>query len=272
VEIAVVGGTGTLGSRVVQELAARGHGVRVLSRRAPQQPVADSEHRPIDLSTGDGLREALAGVDTLVDAAGSGGIGKQAWAVHVDGTARLLAAARAEHVSHVVGISIVGIDKVPFSYYRAKLEQERVIEQGGVPWSIVRATQFHQLLDIVFGAAARLRILPLAPFPIRPAAPEIVARVIADIAQQGPAGRSAPVAGPEVATFAELARVWKDVRERHVVALRVPFKWSARRALMAGAILPGSEAVTGGPDFAAWLRAQPAPTGKRMRVPAGVPG
>lgn len=271
-QIAVVGGTGTLGSRVARELAARGHDVRVLSRRAPQQPVAGGEHRPIDLTTGNGLHEALAGVDVLVEAAASGGIGKQAWSVHVDGTARLLDAARAERVGHVVGISIVGIDKLPFSYYRAKLEQERVIEQGGVPWSIVRATQFHQLLDLAFGAAARVRLLPLAAFPIRPVAPEVVARVMADIAEQGPAGRAAPVAGPEVATFTELARLWRDVRERRLVALRVPFKPRAGRALMAGAIVPGSEALTGGPDFAAWLRAQRAPSGERIAVPAGLAG
>ena len=139
--LAVTGGTGTVGRHVVAELVPAGHAVRVLTRRPPAE--GPGEHRAVDLTSGEGLDEALAGVDIVIDAANRAKGGKGAAAVLVDGTARLLAAERRAGVAHHVALSIAGIEQVPHGYWAIKLAQERAVRDGGVPWSIVRATQFH---------------------------------------------------------------------------------------------------------------------------------
>src|ERR1700754_5013984 len=121
--VAVVGGTGTLGALLVRELLARGATVRVLSRNATDVPAGAAHHR-VDLTSGEGLAEALAGVDAVVDAANST---KAAEDVLVAGTRRLLEAEAAAGVTHHVAISIIGIDQVPMKYYRAKLAQEEAV-------------------------------------------------------------------------------------------------------------------------------------------------
>jgi len=131
---AIIGGTGTLGSLVLAELTQRGHDVRALSRSAPEYRV--------DLATGEGLEAALAGCDVVVDA--SNNSSRHAADILVGGSRRLLAAEQAAGVKHHVCVSIVGCEQVPMGYFTAKAEQEQVVEQGPVPWSIVRATQFHE--------------------------------------------------------------------------------------------------------------------------------
>lgn len=245
-----------LGRAVVAELVRRGHGVRVLTRTPPQRPQPGTRHHVVDLATGAALREALDGADAVIEAANTPGSGRKAWPVVVDGTRRLLAAEAQAGVGHHVAISIVGIDRVPFSYYRAKLAQEELVVQGRVPWSILRATQFHQLLDLVFATTARARLVPASRFPVAPVDPRFVARVLADAAEAGPAGRLAPAGGPHAAPVAELARTWSQARGRRVAALPVPLAPRARRALMDGALVPDpGVAVSGGPSFGEWLRA-----------------
>src|SRR5215831_3916487 len=124
--IAIVGGTGTLGRKVAAELESRGHKVRPLSRHAPEYRV--------DLATGDGLGPALAGCDVVVDASNSSA--RKPAGTLVDGSRRLLEAEAAADVKHHVCVSIVGCDQVPMSYFRVKADQERVVSQGAVPWSI----------------------------------------------------------------------------------------------------------------------------------------
>jgi uncharacterized protein YbjT (DUF2867 family) len=256
VDIAVPGGSGTLGRAVVEELVGRGHDVRVLSRRPPQRPQPGSVHHKVDLVTGAGLRPALAGVDAVVDATNTAGSGRKATPLLVDGTRRLLDAEAGEAVGHHVAISIVGVDIVPLSYYRVKLAQEGIVEAGPVPWSIVRATQFHELLDWLFGMTARAGIVPAISFPVAPVDPRFVAGVLADAAETGPGGRLAPVAGPRAAPLGELAREWARARRRLLVALPLPLFPAMRHALTGGGLVPGPEAVTGGPSFGEWLRAR----------------
>ena len=263
--IAVPGGTGTLGRTVVEELVRRGHDVRVLSRRPPRRPQPDSSHHAVDVATGSGLDAALAGVDAVIDATNTPGSGRRATPLLVDGTRRLLEAEARAHVGHHVAISIVGIDDVPLSYYRAKLAQERIVQQGPVPWSIVRATQFHELLDWIFTATARAGIMPAMGFPLAPVDPRVVAGVLASAAEAGPGGRLAPVRGPQSAPLGELAREWARARERRVLALPLPLPRAMRRALRGGALVPGEEAITGGPGFAEWLLAA---GGTRSTAPA----
>jgi len=244
-----------LGRAVVAELVRRGHDVRVLSRDPPRRPQPGSTHHAVDLVSGRGLRDALAGVDAVVEAANTAGSGRKAAPVLVDGTRRLLAAGALEGVGHHVAISIVGIDAVPLSYYRAKLAQERLVEQGPLAWSIVRATQFHELLDWLFTTTARAGIVPAMGFPLAPVDPRVVAGALADAAEAGPGGRLAPVAGPQAAPLGELARTWARARDRRVLALRLPLAPGMRRALASGALVPGADAVTGAPSFGDWLRA-----------------
>ena len=143
--VAIAGGTGTLGRGVVEELQARGHDVRVLSRR--------SETFPVDLTTGAGLGAALEGCDVVVDASNNANA-KKARAILVDGTRRLTEAEKVAGVRHHVSVSIIGCEKVPMGYYKVKIDQEQAVEQGGVPWTIVRATQFHDLAATVFSSTA----------------------------------------------------------------------------------------------------------------------
>ena len=246
--VAVVGGTGTLGAPVVRELLRRGATVRVLSRNATGVPDG-AEHRRVDLSSGEGLAQALAGVDAVVDAANSN---KAAEEVLVAGTRRLLEAEAAAGVGHHVVISIIGIDQVPMKYYRVKLAQEETIEAGPVPWSILRASQFHQLADMVFNAAARFGVRPTGAAKIQPIDPAVVAARLADAALAAPAGRLPDIAGPKVQTLSELSRAWATARGKHRLPLRVPSWGKMGKALSGGALCDPAAAATG-EDFEEWL-------------------
>lgn len=247
--VAVVGGTGTLGAPVVRHLLAKGATVRVLSRNATDVP-AGAEHRRIDLTSGTGLAEALAGATVVVDAANSN---KAAEDVLVAGTRRLLEAGAAARVGHHLAISIIGIEQVPMKYYRAKLAQEEAIESGAVPFSILRASQFHQLLDMALTAAARFGVRPTGAAKVQPIDPDLVAARLADVALAGPAGRLPDIAGPKVQTLSELSRAWATARGKHRIPLRVPSWGKMGKAVAAGALCDPA-AATPGEDFEEWLR------------------
>ncbi len=139
--ILVTGGAGRLGRPLVRYLSEIGYRVRRMSRRSsPGVDWPGAEWKQADLATGAGLEEAVQGMDVVVHTAGNG-----TRQVEVEGTRRLLDAARRADVSHVVYISIVCIDKVPYAYGKARLTCEDLIEHSGIPWSILRATQFHIL-------------------------------------------------------------------------------------------------------------------------------
>jgi uncharacterized protein YbjT (DUF2867 family) len=246
--VAVVGGTGTLGASVVRELLARGTDVRVLSRNAADVPAGAAHHR-VDLASGEGLAQALAAVDVVVDAANST---KGAEEVLVAGTRRLLEAGAAAGVAHHLTISIIGIEQVPLSYYRTKLAQEKAVEAGPLPYSILRASQFPQLLDMAFTAAARFGVRPTGAAKIQPISPDVVAARLADAALADPAGRLPDIAGPRIQTLTELSRAWAAARGRHRLPLRLPAWGKMGKALAAGALCDPA-AATPGEDFDEWL-------------------
>jgi len=232
--IAIVGGTGTVGAAAARALRDRGHEVRVLSRHSPDYAV--------DLRSGTGLEAALAGVDVVIDAAQGGR------KVLVDGTRRLLRAERDAGVGHHIGVSIVGIDRVGGPYYKLKLAQEAVIREGGVPWTIVRATQFHTLLADGFSKFARLGVLPVVSAPVQPVDPAEVGRALADTAECEPSEAITQFAGPEVISAGELARRWRAATGSHAIPVRLP----ATRSLKAGGLTnPG--AWRGCNTFEKWL-------------------
>jgi uncharacterized protein YbjT (DUF2867 family) len=243
--IAIAGGTGTLGRHVATELTGRGHDVRVLSRSSAQYRV--------DLSTGEGLAAALAGCDVLVDASNSQSA-KGAAKVLAEGSRRLIEAEQAAGVRHHVCISIVGIEQLPVGYYKVKLMQEAVVHQGDVPWSIVRATQFHELAAAAFGAAAKYRLLPGLRFSVQTIAAADVAKAVADVAEGAPLGGRTDVAGPEVCQVRELAAAWRAATGRSAMLVSVPLPGKIGRALRAGALTAPESAVPGGTTFADWLK------------------
>jgi uncharacterized protein YbjT (DUF2867 family) len=232
--IAIVGGTGTVGAEAARELERGGHVVRVLSRHAPEHSV--------HLRDGSGLAAALDGVDVVVNAANGNRN------VLVDGTARLLSAAEEAEVHHYVGVSIIGIDRVGIPYYRAKLAQEGLIQRSGVPWTIVRATQFHPFMARTFAATAKFGIVPCLDFPMQPVDPREVGRVLAETAEAQPSLAITPFAGPEVVSACELARRWRQRTGSRAVPVRLP----VTRALRSGA-LTDPDARRGGVTFDEWL-------------------
>ena len=158
--VLITGGTGVLGSELVPRFVDAGYTVRVMSRRARSERDPDVEWAQAQLATGEGLAEAVSGADVIVHAASSPF--RRTEAVDVHGTRRLLEHAREAGVAHFLYISIVGIDRIPRVYFKHKLAAEALVEQAGVPWSILRATPFHTLIDRVLGALARL---PIALLP-----------------------------------------------------------------------------------------------------------
>ncbi|HET6743443.1 MAG TPA: NAD(P)H-binding protein [Kribbella sp.] len=238
--ILVTGGTGTLGRPTVARLRAGDHQVRVLSRKpGPDRVVAD-------LSTGDGLAAAVDGADIVVHLATSGG------RADVAQTRNLLAAAAG--LRHLIVMSIAGIDRVPLSYYRSKLEGERLVAESGVPYTILRATQFHNLVDQVFGAQRFLPALLAPAVMLQPIAVEEVAVRLAELVEQPPVnGRVDDIGGPERTPVVELARLWKQARSarRPVLPLRLPGKTFG--ALAAGALSVDGPAY-GRITFAEYLR------------------
>jgi uncharacterized protein YbjT (DUF2867 family) len=170
--------------------------------------------------------------------------------VLVDGTRRLLCAERDAGVGHHVGVSIVGIDRVGGPYYKLKLAQEAAIREGGVPWSILRATQFHTLVATAFAKSARIGVLPSLDAPLQPVDPDEVARALADTAECEPSLAITQFAGPEVLSACELARRWRASTGSHAVPVPVP----ASRSLKSGGLTnPG--AWRGKVTFDQWLAA-----------------
>jgi len=242
--VLVVGGTGTAGGAVVAELASRGHAVRVLSRsgRAPQGTTGVRG----DLVTGEGLEAALDGVRAVVDASNVTTLSRRrATDFFVGSTRRLVAAGRAAGVRHHVLLSIVGVDRTPTGYYRAKVAQEQAVTEAveagagsSMGWSLLRATQFH---DFAGQMIARGRVGPLVVVPgmrVRPVAVAGVGVALADAVEAGPLGRLPDLAGPDVMELTAMARAVLEARgERgRVVGVRVP--GAAGRALRTGGLLP----------------------------------
>jgi uncharacterized protein YbjT (DUF2867 family) len=241
----VTGGTGTLGRPVVALLSKSGRRVRVLSRKshAPQEGV---QFVTGDLATGEGVEAAVDGVETIIHCAGSNK-GDEVT------TRTLVQAASRAGARHLVFISVVGADRVPvvsaidrmmFGYFASKRAAERVVEASGLPWTMLRATQFYDLLLLV---ARQMAKLPLIPLPtgarFQPVdAGEVAARLV-ELALGPPAGLVPDIAGPKIYTTRELLRAYLRAigKRRPIIPLWLPGK--AARAVKAGANLSPDRAV-----------------------------
>ncbi|MBH0109024.1 NAD(P)H-binding protein [Salinibacterium sp. NG22] len=212
--ILVTGATGALGRPTVELLCAAGHAVRSLSRRASDTP----DTVVADLATGIGLSDALAGVTTVVHLASG------ANAHDSQHTQNLLDALVAHPVEHLIFMSIVGVDKHAFAYYRDKHLSEQLIAASGTPYSILRATQFHSFVAGLLRAQRRSPVTIVPAFTMQPVAVEEVAARLVELVDAGPAQRVADFAGPEQLQFRELARQWNVAhgRSRPTWALPLP--------------------------------------------------
>ncbi|MEV1064781.1 SDR family oxidoreductase [Streptomyces sp. NPDC050263] len=229
--ILVTGATGTLGRLVAPRLSADGHEARALSRHS--RPYA------VDLREGGaGLDAAVAGVDTIVHCATTPRGGDEQAAAH------LIAAAQKAGVGHLLYISIIGVDRVPLPYYRTKLAVEQLVEESGLGWTVLRTTQFHDLLVQLFQLLAKVPVLVLpAGVSDQPVEVAEVADRLAELAAGSPAGRVDDMAGPEVRTFESLARAYLKASGRRCAVANVPLWGAAYRAFREGGHLAPERAV-----------------------------
>jgi len=244
-KILVTGGTGTLGRHVVPRLRDAGGVVRVLSRRS-LDPTQGVEYVSGDLATGEGVDAAVEGAEMIVHLAGSG--------TGDEGKARsLVRAASRVGARHLVYISVVGADTIPvvsgldramFGYYASKRAAERLVADSGLPWTTLRATQFHDLTLTTVRAMARLPVVPVpSGWRFQPIdAGEVAARLV-ELACGRPAGLVSAMGGPRVYEMAELVRGYLRAsgRRRPIMPVRLPGRAAA--ALKGGANLAPDHAV-----------------------------
>jgi uncharacterized protein YbjT (DUF2867 family) len=246
--ILVTGGTGTLGRHVVANLLERGRSVRVLGRRLPDgaHATAGVEYVAADLGTGEGVDAALEGALIVIHLAGS--------AKGDDVKARnLVRAAQRADTRHLVFISVVGgatlpvrtwLDRAMFGYFAAKGDAERIVAESGIPWTTLRATQFHELTLKTVEAMAKLPIVPVpSGWQFQPIAASEVADRLADLALDAPAGLVEPMGGPRVETMADLTRAYLRATGRERPIVQVPTPGGAARAFRSGANLVPARSV-----------------------------
>ncbi|MFI5937688.1 SDR family oxidoreductase [Actinoplanes sp. NPDC051494] len=249
-KIVVIGGTGLIGSKLVHLLGRAGHEV-----------VAASPDTGVDTLTGHGLAEVLTGARVVVDVSNSPSF---ADADVLDffrtSTGNLLAAEKVAGVAHHVALSVVGADRLPDSgYLRAKVAQEALIEQGGVPWTILRATQFFEFLRAIAASATDGDTIRLTPRLFQPVAADEVASTLAELATGTPSGAVAELGGPEtfpMATLVEryLAAAGGDEPARKVIADPATGYFGA--VLDDTSLVTGPGARIGAIGFPDWLAAR----------------
>ncbi|MGN6116347.1 MAG: SDR family oxidoreductase [Nitrobacter sp.] len=249
-KIVVIGGTGLIGSKVVSILRNGGHEV-----------VAASPRNGINAVTGEGLKEALAGAQVVVDLANSPSFENEAVLAFFETSGRnLLAAETAAGVGHHVALSIVGTDRTPENgYFRAKVAQEKLIEASRVPYTIVRATQFMEFIGVIADSSMAGNVVRLSPGLFQPIAADDVAALVADVALAQPRNGIVDIAGPDRAPFDEIvARYLKALGDpRQVVRDPEARYWGGR--VEQRSLVPLGEARLGRIGLDEWLRRSRAP-------------
>lgn len=241
--IAVAGGTGVVGRHVVEAAESAGHDAVVLSRA-----------RGVDVLTGSGLEQALAGADAVIDVTNTTTLSAaKAIRFFETATATLLAAERRAGVGHHVALSIVGIDAIDASYYAGKLAQERAVAAGAVPFTIARAGQFHEFAgQLLAGMAGPVAVMP--KMLTRPVAAREVGAHLVRVAEGGAVARARDLVGPRDEVLVDLARrqLAFEGSRRRVLGVRLLGAYG--RGLASGSLRGGPEAAHGEVTFDEWLR------------------
>ena len=241
-KVLVTGGTGHLGKDIVEFLKADGHAVRILARTPGDDPAIEWVEG--DLATGRGIPEAVPGADALVHAATLSpaairgymlptGLLRSPPEVDIDGTRRLLDAAEESGVEHFLYVSIVGVGESGLPYMRVKRSAEDLVRRSRVPWSILRATGFHWLLDRMLGRIRRLPIWPLPDVVTQPVDSRDFARYLVGSLVDGPGGDREEFGGPEVASVGAFARQYQEALGLHRRIVRLPVPGAVTRAARA---------------------------------------
>jgi len=242
--IVVIGGTGLIGSKTVAILRQAGHEV-----------VAASPNTGVNTITSQGLKEAMAGTQVVIDLANSPSFEDKAVLEFFETSGRnLLAAEAAARVQHHVALSIVGTDRTPDNgYFRAKVAQEKLIEKSGIPYTIIRSTQFLEFLRAIADSSEAGGIVRLSPGLFQPIAADDVAPIVADVALSAPRNGIVEIAGPERAPFYEIvARYLKAVGDpRTVVSDPEARYWGGR--VEERSLVPLGEARLGRIGLDEWL-------------------
>jgi uncharacterized protein YbjT (DUF2867 family) len=253
--ILVTGGTGNLGRHLVpllQEGSTPGTGVRVMSRH-PRPDEPGVEHVVADTAADTGLAEAVRGVDTVVHLAGTSK-GDEV------GTANLVRAAARSGTRHLVLISVIAADKVPLAYYRSKHRGEQIVEASGIPFTLLRAAQFH---DFVWNMLAGLTRMPVVPAPrgarLEPVDVAEVAARLAELAHGEPQGRVPDLAGPQVLAAATLLRGILTSRGVRRPLMPIPVPGAVGRAYRDGDNLARTGSARGTRTWGEYLLQRPAP-------------
>src|SRR5580704_11712018 len=244
-KIVVIGGTGLIGSKTVAILRQGGHEV-----------VAASPQSGINTITGEGLKAALAGAQVVIDLANSPSFEDKAVLKFFETSGgNLLPAEAAAGVRHHVALSIVGADRTPDNgYFRAKVAQEKLIKTSGIPYTIIRSTQFLEFLRAIADSSADGNTVRISPGLFQPIAAEDVAATVADVALAAPRNGIVEIAGPERAPFNEIvARYLKAVRDPRVVVSDPEARYYGGR-VEERSLVPLGEARLGRIAFDEWLR------------------
>jgi uncharacterized protein YbjT (DUF2867 family) len=243
-KIVVIGGTGLIGSKTVAILRRGGHEV-----------VAASPSSGVNSITGEGLKETIAGAQVVIDLANSPSFEDKAVLEFFETSGRnLLAAEAAAGVRHHVALSIVAIDRTDNGYFRAKLAQEKLIEASGIPYTVIRATQFLEFLGGIADASADGNIVRLPPVLFQPIAADDIAPIVAEVALAAPRGGIVEIAGPERAPFNEIvARYLKAVGDPREVVRDPEARYFGGR-VEERSLVPLGEARLGHIGLDEWLR------------------
>jgi uncharacterized protein YbjT (DUF2867 family) len=243
-KIVVIGGTGLIGSKTVAILRQRGHEV-----------VAASPNTGVNTITGEGLKEALAGAQVVIDLANSPSFEDKAVLEFFETSERhLLPAEVSAGVQHHVALSIVAVDRTDNGYFRAKLAEEKLIQASGVPYTIVRATQFMEFLRGIADMSAEGNIVKLPPVLFQPIAADDVAANVAEAALAAPRNGIVEIAGPERAPFNEIvARYLKAVGDPRQVVSDPEARYGGGR-VEERSLVPLGEARLGRVGLDEWLR------------------
>ncbi|ONF96840.1 SDR family oxidoreductase [Sphingomonas jeddahensis] len=248
-KIVVIGGTGLVGRQLVGDLAGRGHKV-----------VAASPSSRVDSITGEGLAQAFAGAQIVVDVSNAASLAEdEVLAFFGTSATNIAAAARKAGVKHVVVLSIVGTDRLQTSgYFRGKQAQESAVAQSGVPYTIVRATQFFEFLSTIADGYTRDGVAHLPIFAVQPVAAADVAAALADVALSEPVNDVTEIAGPERASVVDFVGTWLGHRDdpRAIVSDEDAGYFGAPADDRT--LVPGDGARLLPTRFEAWLAAQPA--------------